>query len=450
MSKKVKMHKNFLFYSFRHACGVPPSPLPSGTVPSRRKAVEGFMLRTFGTVCIEYCTFTIGRVSMRIFSLIAEFNPFHNGHKYLIDCARNQGAECVAAVMSGNFVQRGGCAVAGKYARAKAAVQNGVDIVLELPCIYAVSGAEYFALGGVMTINSCGVVSDIIFGSECGDIDSLRACSAMPDNAEIKARMQTGVSYPRAVHLASDSASIFRNPNDTLAVEYLRALDRLNSSITPHCVKRVGVHHDSNNQEGVFASASHIRNMIFNNDNSYKKYMPLSAAEIIQNEIDAHACPVSLTNNEKGVLTVLRQMNTEQLRAIPEVSEGLENRIADAARKSTDIESLISEIKCKRYTFARINRIITNAYIGVPDVQPNSDIGYVRVLAFNSRGREMLHMMKKTAMVPVIINARDFKKISGNAKAILDRDLKASDMYSLCLPKITKCGIDYFTGALYI
>ena len=397
---------------------------------------------------------------MRIFSVVAEFNPFHNGHKYLVENARLMGADCVAAVMSGSFVQRGGCAVMNKFARAKAAVLGGVDIVFELPSVFAVSAAEYFAFGGIRTLDVCGCVSDIVFGSECGDIGVLLAAANAVENSErinadIKTHIQAGVSYPRAVYAAAGSAdpnvqNALRSPNDTLAVEYLRSLGRLKSTITPHCVRREGAAHDSSDTEGQFASASHIRKMISEGNNDRRRFMPESTAEIVEDELSTQRCPGSLSNNERGVLTVLRSMDAERLCGLPEVSEGIENRIVEAAKKSTSIDELIEMIKCKRYTYARINRIITNACLGTQADLVHGDVGYIRVLAFNSTGREMLRMMKKTAKRPVLLTARDFGKLTGEARRMLMHDIQASDMYALCTPRISPCSSDYYTSALYI
>ena len=408
---------------------------------------------------------------MKITAIVSEYNPFHNGHKYLADKARENGATHTVAIMGGNFLQRGECAVMDKYARAKVAVLGGIDLVLELPVIYAVSSAEGFASGAVETLDNCGVIDELCFGAECGDIEQIRKAVEMTCSEKLldicKEYKNQGYSHPRAMQAAaqrisanknSDSGEDIKNavellssPNNTLGVEYIRAVDRLKSNISPFAVERKGVEHNSSVKIDGFASASAIREMIFKNENEFSNYIPITTREIIKESISKGECPSGLIYGERAVMSILRRMTVDDLTQIPDVTEGLENRIYKAIRECNSIEEIISQIKCKRYTYARLSRILTCAYLGVTKELSAEKPQYIRVLAFNDRGAEVLRQMKKSATLPIVMSpARDKNKLSDIGKALLEKDILASDLYGLMTPKIKSCSSDYFTGAIKI
>ena len=385
---------------------------------------------------------------MNTAGIIAEFNPFHNGHRYLVDCVRESGAECVAAVMGGSFLQRGECAVIDKFSRAEAAVLGGVDIVFELPQVFACASAEVFAFGGAEVLKACGAVDTLCFGSECGDAESLLRAQRMLQSLSVAKYTSKGYSYARAFRAAaedkglSEAAKLLDSPNNTLALEYIKASDGAFDIFT---VERTAAHNDG--ESGAFASASVVRRLIFDNDDTYLKYVPETTAAVIEREMKAGRCPAALQRNERGVLSVLRRMSAEELSTLPGVSEGLENRFLEAIRSSDTIEGILTQVKCKRYTHTRLSRTIACAYLGIKKEDVTSP-QYIRVLAFNDRGAELLKKMKTTATLPVVMNARDIKALKGDAARMIDLDIKATDLFALCTPTIQPCGDDYYKSAV--
>ncbi len=401
---------------------------------------------------------------MKTVGIIAEYNPFHNGHQYLIEKVHENGATHVAAVMGGSFLQRGNCAVVDKFERARAAVLCGIDLVVELPQIYASASAERFAFGAVGILEQCGCIDQLAFGSECGDIDLLTQTAELINNSNeiqmlCRSFMKQGYSHPRALQASVDAleknkndiSDVLRLPNNTLAIEYIRNLNIINSSIEPFAVKRSKVMHDSFITEDGFASASAVRKMIIDNDSSYESFVPHSVSEIINECIEKGKCPAVFENNERGILTVLRNMTADDIAKLPDVTGGLENRIAKAVREKNTVEEILAAVKCKRYTYARLSRIITYAYLKIDSQIFSLPPKYIRVLAFNDKGTEILKVMKKTAKLPVIMSpAKDIQKLDEAGRKMLLTDIRASDLYGLLTPGIQSCGEDYYNGAVKI
>ncbi len=403
---------------------------------------------------------------MKISAIISEYNPFHNGHRYLIEKVRENGASHIISIMGGNFLQRGNCAIADKYERAKAAVKGGVDVVLELPAVYACSSSERFALGAVGTLEGCGCVDELAFGSECGNIKLLgNAAEIISQNNDVerlcRELKKQGLSHPRAMEQAvrkaaaamgDDSISdVLKNPNNTLAVEYIKALHSLKSNIQPFTTTRIGAAHDSEITDNRFASASAIREMILKNDNTYSLFVPKATREILSQCIENGECPSQFKNNERGLLSILRQMTACDFARIPDVGEGLENRIVKAVHENNTVSEIITAVKCKAYTHARLSRIITCAYLGITKETASIAPEYIRVLAFNGKGTEILKTMKKTASLPIVMSpAKDISKLGEKGRKLIEADLCASDLYGLLTPDIQGCGKDYYKGAVRI
>lgn len=401
---------------------------------------------------------------MKLTAIVSEYNPFHNGHKYLIEKAREGGATHIAAIMGGNFLQRGECAIMDKYARAEAAVKGGVDLVLELPAIYAVASAEVFARGAVETLDKCRCVGTLCFGSEGGGISMLMSAAELTESPELlkacKKYIRIGYSHPRAMQAAAEElgsaeasrypAHLLNQPNNTLGIEYIRALRDLESSIIPVAIERIGVKHNSDFTFEGFASASKIREMILAGNNAFFNYIPSETRKIIDEQIGESLCPASLTNGG-AVLSILRRMNVEELQRLPDVTEGLENRLYRAIKESTSVEEIIKRVKCKRYTYARLSRIIVCAYLGIDKEMSKLPPQYIRPLAFNDKGTEILKQMKARSELPVIMSLRrDKEKLSNVGKLMLEKDILASDMYRLLTPKIHPCSSDYYNGVIRI
>ena len=337
-----------------------------------------------------------------------EFNPFHSGHKYLIDSIKSDGA--VICVMSGNFVQRGEFAIYDKFKRCDKALENGADIVIELPCVYSLMSAEGFANAGVTLLEKTGIVDEIAFGTECDDINRLKKTANKIDESHelIKTEMKKGLSYPVArKNVISDD--LLDTPNNILAIEYLR-----HTSLPAKAVRRIGKGHDTNDE---LYSASAIRK------------------KINQGEI------CTIKNCEKAILARLRVMSAEDFAQIEDVNEGLENRIYNAVRQSASVEDIYKLIKTKRYTLSRIRRIILKAYLGITK-EYSFDVPYIRILGFNSKGKELLPILKKNAKLPIISKYSDIQRLDNNSKKLFELECRCTDLYNLGYKNPLPCGTE--------
>ena len=370
-------------------------------------------------------------------AVICEFNPFHNGHRYLLNTAKKLTGEAVLAVMSGSFTQRGEVALCSKFERAEAALKSGVDLVAELPAVYAVSCAERFARGGVNISKMFGCVNYLAFGCEDDNIDLLKTAAFAGENPEVNAiiaeQMNSGSYYPKAYEYAvrqvcgGEVADLLTKPNNILAVEYIRALR--GTDIKPLPIKRVGAEHDSDGADGIYASASYIRKLL-RSGKSAEKLLPYAPSEITYPE-----------KLDRALLYKLRNMNAEQLRALPEVGEGLENRILSAARKFGTAEEVIGEVKTKRYTRSRICRILTCALLGITEELQTKTADYARVLGFTDEGGKML----KACIGKVITSAAKAEDLGSDTAELLAADIRATDTAALAYEKVKPCGADYLT-----
>ena len=385
---------------------------------------------------------------MKIAAVIAEYNPFHLGHEYMLTTVRNMGYDGIIAVMSGNFVQRGDAAISDKRSRAKMALSCGADLVIELPLPYAVASAQKFAQGSVEIIKGCGIVDAIAFGSECGDVELIKTTADIIANEigdELKRQLDKGITFAAAREKAVASidkkaAAILKSPNDTLAVEYVTALG--NCEIEPIAIKRIGAAHDGDAIDG-FASASQIRQMLLSGDiEGAAKYMPTAAAEILKEEIESGNAPVDLKRAENAVISHLRRLSIEDISNLPDVSEGLENRIFDAIRKGTSLDEIISRIKSKRYTMARIRRILLLAYLEVSKEDASVSVPYIRILGANQKGRQILKSMKKSATLPIITRTKEVNTLDKQAVNMFSLEGAAADLYWLMSPTNKPCGKD--------
>ena len=287
---------------------------------------------------------------MKLAAIICEFNPIHTGHKRLIDYAKSV-ADNVVCIMSGNFVQRGMPACADKYDRARHAVLCGADLVVELPTIFATAAATDFALGGVQLARQLGA-DCLVFGSECGDIQTLQQVADILDDAntnqQINNYVNQGYSYPKAVSLAIGSP-ILDSPNNTLAIEYLRAIKTINANITPLTIKRENNYHG----DGVeFASSTALRK----DKELRNKYTFDFVLPDIDDTIEEKFCQFVCHN--------LASKKVEELSQISGVTEGIENKIYKAD-KHLGYQTMMEQIKSKRYTRARLQRMILNCVLGI-------------------------------------------------------------------------------------
>lgn len=387
---------------------------------------------------------------MSVIGIICEFNPFHNGHKYLIDSVKKDG-DTVVCVMSGNFVQRGESAIADKRIRAKAALLCGADLVIELPVAFSVSGAQTFARGGVKLLDSLGCVDTIAFGSECGDTECLKKAAEAIENKnvqnEINGLMQTGITFAAARESAvreifgDETADILHNPNDILGVEYISALKILHSKIKPLAVLRKSVTHDSAEADGAFASASLIRDKIKSGE-SFEKYMPNKAHTLLKKAINDKVAPSDYGKLDIAVLAFLRKAEPKDFSDVPDVSEGIENRILASSRNANTLAEVFDGAKTKRYTHARIRRIVLCAFLGIKKSHIACGMPYIHILGFSDKGRQLLTLAAKTASLPIAVRLSDISNLGDVANQSFKLECTATDIYNLTLPKIRNCGTE--------
>lgn len=370
-------------------------------------------------------------------AIICEFNPFHNGHRYIIETAKRLTNESVLAVMSGSFCQRGEVAVCSKFERAAAALRYGADIVAELPAVHAMSCAQRFAQAGVHIATAFESTSCLAFGCEDDNLPALQAAADAFQNEAVNRKiallMKGGAYYPQAAEQAvrevcgDAAADMLTQPNSVLAVEYLRALG--GSSVKPLPVRRVGTAHDSRESCGGYLSASAIRERLRRGED-VSAFMPEPPADITY--------PALL---ERAVLCRLRTMTAADFRALPEVGEGLENRLTAAVKTCHSVEDIIAAVKTKRYTHARLRRILCCALLGVTESLQAQRADYVRVLGFSQTGAALL----KTCRLPVVTSAAKAMKADSTAAEFLRRDILATDIAALAYQAVKPCGADYHT-----
>lgn len=402
---------------------------------------------------------------MKISGLITEYNPFHLGHKFHFEnCKKNTSADATICVMSGNFVQRGMPALTDKWSRAKMALDSGVDLVVELPTLYAVSSAEHFAFGAISLLNSLNIIDNVYFGSEAGSIELIKLIANILANEPLefkkllKENLSLGLPFPkaRAKSLASyileyskttidisDLDKFLNSSNNILGIEYCKSINRLKSNINPLTLKREGSNYnDTSMTKHPFASATAIRTNIFANNSldSIKKFLPEVSYNILS-EQKYFADPSSMFNYIKYQLMLYPSVISQ----IADASEGLDNKILNELRIATSYDDLINRCKSKRYTHTRISRILCHVFLGI-DKELYSLIKtpptYLRVLALNQNGAKILKEIKKNSDIKIITKVP--QKITD---PLLNLDIKATNLYSLLNPSI-KENSDYLLSPI--
>jgi len=408
---------------------------------------------------------------MNVVGLVTEHNPFHNGHLYHVEKAREScDAEYVVSVMSGHFLQRGEPALFNKWARAKMAVLGGVDIVVELPAAFSVRSAEAFARGAVSLLNSSGIVTHICFGSEAGNVgDLLPAAKLLTEEPGefrdlLGRHLAEGVSFPSARAKAICSyftgqreapvSDIYARPNNILGIEYLKSLLLLKSEIKPVAIKRhtAGYHDRDIGLDMDIASATSIREELLAQGGLTGKVssvVPSASLDVMREEISAGYGPVFLNNCLKILLYKIRTSSPGQLADLYDVTEGLENRISEIAQWAQSVTGLISEIKTKRYTWTRVQRILTYVLLDYTKERARffdeTGPAYIRILGLSKGGRNLLKKLKKKAEIPVIIRTTPFLRGKDEVSDMLWFDVRATDIYTLLSPgsRIPRQGLDH-------
>jgi|SRR5690625_943984 len=361
---------------------------------------------------------------MIITSLITEYNPFHNGHIHHIEASRRlTGADVVIAIMSGNFTQRGEIAITDKFTRAEAAVRH-VDLVVELPLYNAVSYADDFALGGVHAAGLLGS-TNIVFGSESGDIEDLKDVHAKLRDTDIQrtmtALMKEGYSYPRAVDEAI-GADLFKGSNNILGLSYIRAIDALGTEIEPLTIPRLGNRFDDENlSETRFSSATSLRKALIEGRlTEAVRYMPETLAREIVNG-------TSLSNADifDSLKIIISRMSHAELRGIYMMTEGIEHRIKNRIRRHNSYDSFINDIKTKRYTRTRLNRLMISILLNITKDRMEDYVlpDAVRVLAMNRTGQQYLRQLPEGLEIITNVNSK-------NRNSIIP-EIAATDIYNV-------------------
>lgn len=398
---------------------------------------------------------------MKVSAIIAEYNPFHNGHKYHIEQTKRLTDDSfVMVIMSGNFVQRGEPAIIEKRERAKMALAAGADLVVELPVPWATASAERFARGAVYIAAQAGIVDYLSFGCESEDIAVLEQIARiLNDNVysrQIKdyydAKMCSYAEARSAVVntvLGKDCTELMLKPNNILAIEYIRALQSFKSPIKPIGVTRQAVSHDSVLAQSGFTSAMNIRNLI-KTGREYESFVPATTYDILCTAQTYNRFPSLYSRLETAVLADLRRKVPADFANVPDIAEGIENRILEAAKSSINLNDVFDKVKTKRYAHARIRRIILSSFLNITQSDVSSLPPYIRVLGLNDNGRQILKEMKSRYFFPIIMKYSDVKYLDNDAKNIFMKESVATDIYNLSLPVVRPCGTDMTDEIIYI
>lgn len=403
----------------------------------------------------------------RVIGVVAEYNPFHNGHYYHLQATKEiTGAEYCVAVISGNFTQRGDTSIVNKWAKAYMAICGGADLVIELPTVYSISSAENFASGAVKILDNLKVVDAISFGAEANDLATLNnIANVLYEEPKaytniLSHELKKGISYPAARENAlmmylndiKRYANTLSSPNNILAIEYLKALKIQKSKLEPIMIRRKKVYYNDNKIVDDFASATAIRKLL--QDGEYanlRKVIPRSSYTIIGQESRKGGMVLSLSKYEKEIIYTLRKMTVEEIAELPDVSEGLQFAIKNAANEANNLKDLISNIKSKRYTQTRIQRILLYALLGIDKkLMENSRkvVPYVRVLGFTQKGKSLLsEISRRNPKLNIITSLKKYMNQNQNKNKVLaemlEKDIFATDVYTLGYIGDSKANLDF-------
>lgn len=383
------------------------------------------------------------------YGVVAEFNPLHNGHKFLLDSLKSNPENTVTVVMSESFVQRGECACMSPYARTEAALKCGADLVLSLPVAYATASAERFATGGISALGSLGCIDTLAFGSESGNAEILKKAALAITSEEfsptLENRLSEGLSFPTARQKAlrdmygDEFADALVSPNDILGVEYIKAINAGGYNMDVQPIVREGASHDSDEPCGNICSASALREMM-KSGKDYSRFLPEESLKILNREFSLNRAPADFSELETAILYKLRTMKPEDFRNIPDVSEGLEYRFYEAVRNSVSVSEILEKIKTKRYTHSRLRRIVLCSFLDIKKSDAAAPLPYIRVLGFNEKGASLLKIAKEKAVLPIVTKSSDINSLDENAKRLFELECRARDLFSLTLPEKDICG----------
>lgn len=395
---------------------------------------------------------------LNVTGIITEYNPLHKGHVFHIKKAKEMtNADALVCVMSGNFVQRGIPSIIDKWTKTKMALLNGIDLVIELPVIYSLSSAEFFSYGAVSLLNALGIVNSICFGSETGKIDSLYALANLLYNEPyeykllLKDSLDKGLSFPSArssalrnffsnydysLDIKDDIEELLNSSNNILGIEYCKSILKLKSTIKPFTIKREGASYNSESLNYNYVSATAVRKYLKNGNSEIDellKYLPLESFNLLK-ELIQNGYPFIFEDSIVPFIKYKHYASNSDITELPDVSEGIHNKIYKNLETASSYDDLISSIKSKRFTYTRISRILCQFFIGFENADTfhlrNNTCPYARILGFNENGAEVLKKAKLSSSIPLIT------KLPKNINETLALDLQATKAYSLLNPKI--------------
>ena len=419
----------------------------------------------------------------KVLGIIAEYNPFHNGHLYHLETSKKlTDADYTVAIISGNFTQRGSTSIVDKWSKTKMALENGIDLVIELPVLYSISSAENFADGAIKILNSLGIVDYLSFGAETSDISILNnianiLCSEHEEYKNLLSiELEKGLSFPKArenalldyIKNTDDNvpenriidfekySKVLSSPNNILGIEYLKALKKYKSSIKPVCISRFKSEYNSSSFSENIASATAIRELIKNkNFDTIKNVIPLESYSILVDCINSGCIVPDLNCFEKEIIYTLRKMSIEEIASIPDISEGLEFSIKKAVNSCNNINEFLDIVKSKRYTITRLQRILLYALLGISkeDIQLSKKVEkpYVRVLGFNDNGKKLVsEIATKNPELKLITSVKKFVDSNSNKdlQIIFAKDVLATDVYSLAFKNNSLANLDFKNGVI--
>ena len=405
---------------------------------------------------------------MPAIGIIAEYNPFHNGHKYQLKTIRKKfnNAEIIVT-MSGSITQRGETAILDKWSRAKTAVANGADLVIELPAVYAIRSAQDFARGGVRLFNSLNIVDNLAFGTEYPEDNRLQKAGEFLEtsNAQnlLHEKIKKGLSYATAVtELLKEnfgfSEDILREPNTILGLEYIRSIIHTGSAIKPLPLLRKGASHRQENISDNIASGTAIRQEAKKSLPDYEKISEAVPQEIL------YSLKENFADNNKLLLPLIYSLNNtiiNNLQNIYGISEGIENRLLGSLKNPHSLGDILNSMTTRRYTVARCQRAIMYLLLGITHDEmmtfDNMPPQYVRVLAFNDTGRTLLKKIKEASPLPLITKTSDYlnsqdilnNNIHTDLQKMLSIDVKSTNLQGLCFNS-PQTNLDFTTSPVYV
>ena len=377
---------------------------------------------------------------MKVTGIIAEYNPFHEGHAYQLKTAKSM-SDAVIVIMSGCFVQRGDVAIYDKFKRAEVALKNGADLVIELPVVFSSSTAERFAYGGVCLLHKTNIVDFLLFGSESGDLKALESAAEILENEpesvslNLKNLLNEGLSYPKAREIAYKDfiePTLLSSPNNILGIEYIRQLIRLNSKIKPVTLKRQGAGYHDKDFKKEFPSATALRSAIINEDFSYEPFK--------------NDCVHTLKNLETAIIYNIRKNKEMAFSNIFDVSEGIENRLVRAASEYSSIEDIINHCTTKRYTRTKLQRILIASLLGINSELSKQEPEYIRVLGTTETGFSLINKIKELSALKIITKVADFK----DENKMFEKDILATDIFDLSSSSPQGAGRDFKTTPIIL